>query len=1035
MQTTEFLRLVTPTQGQKAVVVPKGKSAVTGKALWFHYPCDSLESMQHYIDTVKAKHIYFALGGFKSGSIDEFTGRKQDNVEFLKSFWLDIDIAVDVPTKYASKRIAVVHLSKFIEAEGLPEPIIVSSGSGLHVYWPMADDVPRDQWKVVALALKSRTTYHKLLVDNSRTADEASILRPVGTWNKKTDVPREVKALVWDGEPTDFATFRELLGAQQGLGSPVDLTPPSGFTILEGLAANLSNVDTQPKIAKRILENCRQMRWAFEHMKFGADGVDPSTGDVGEAVSQPLWRAGIHILARCKNGSKFAHAFSKPYPGYSEVETQGVVDRAGDKPYTCSSFNELNPGRCDGCSFAGKIKSPIVLGINYTELEAPKFEINVSTVVPSTETASGFEVVKNTHSIARMQPGFPYKRTDSGIVREERIPVVDTDTGKVRPNEFTLRDVPVAPYDIYPLYMTEGRESELSASNFSSYWIVQPTHDSKLTRTIQLNNADTARQDTLRAKLAEHSVYAATDTQHKGVHAYMLHYMQQLNSTFVHREARHFGWQADVVRSKPLNEQELEFVVGHTRIFRREVEGVWTVGHEDVMPTPEMTDLAEAMDACGTLEDWAKGAAWYQDDYASRYITCFLLGAGSPFMKFLKSESVVVLARGEAGVGKSNLQRLIGSVWASPIKYNKGGFNTLTAAESTAALLKNLTICMDDKLAVDREALKAEIMMLANGKGKGRGSLGSGNGVTLARTKTWSAVTVMSSNDSWVQVLGSTRYDNEGPFARLYEVELNRIKSTQWPIQGTRGEDAYKNYIESNYGLVGPMAIRQFLVDPKRYVEKLMVFEDVLQQAIQDRAEEGDKALQNLEASNYRLHLSAAAAGMLMLYFLRQRKLVNWSYEAYTKEIVDAIAEIAHTTVDNRPSKNDILGQYLNEHHGAFVIVTSQGLSLSGVAAPVGGEASYGKVPNNKVVGRIDYVVKSIYLDRQTFKTWLSDKGLSENAVLQGLQSEGWGVKAGQTVRATLGRGFPACSRVQTRVIELTGPVDQLEFQTTKEPV
>jgi hypothetical protein len=82
----------------------------------------------------------------------------------------------------------------------------------------------------------------------------------------------------------------------------------------------------------------------------------------------------------------------------------------------------------------------------------------------------------------------------------------------------------------------------------------------------------------------------------------------------------------------------------------------------------------------------------------------------------------------------------------------------------------------------------------------------------------------------------------------------------------------------------------------------------------------------------------------------------------------------------------------------------------------------------------MDHVEKVIYVDRAAFKTWLTTRGISESSVVKGLESEGWKVRAGQTVRTTLGKGFPAASKVQTRVIELRNPIlfDKLN---TKEEV
>lgn len=1003
MTPQDFLELVLPRQGVKLIC-----SVSNG---WSNHPSDSFEILAETAVGLTAKAVYHALGGYAEGVIKRHEGRSAANVQWLRSFWLDIDAGPGKP--YPTKRDAAAALYGFASNVGLPEPLVINSGGGLHAYWPLDADVAAHDWQPVAEALKAATLSAQFKVDQSRTADKASVLRPVGSMNRKRDPAVVVKSHPWTGTPVSLAVIAAALKATPSvLPAPFIFTPSAAPSQTQELAA-LAGREQSDKSAKRVIENCRQIHWAFNHM-----------GD-GTAVSEPLWRACLSVMSRCKDGNKKAHKFSEQYSGYSYAETQKKLDLMQDMPYRCEKFSEANPGKCQGCKHEGKIGSPIVLGIVHAELPAAQFKVEAEVIVPSVNTVHGFDVVTSTSSQERPSPGWPYKRSAKGISIEEQVPAIDPESGKVIPNKFTQQDRIIAPYDIAPMYITEGKVNEMTDSSFSSYWEIIPVHDKELKRTVQLKNADIAKADTLRSKLAEKSAYAANDEQHKGAHRYMLHYLQKLDHSFVHREAKHFGWQEDVDKTKPLDEQDMEFITGRTRYYRRKIEGAWTVGHEEVAPTPDMATLAAVMKSSGTLEDWAKGAAWYKESYASRHIACVLLGAASPFMRFVKKESMVVLARGQAGVGKSHLQRLIASIWASPDQYNKGGFNTVNAAETTAAKLKNLTICMDDKLGSDRDSMREEIMMLANGKGKGRATMTANGKVDTVETSSWSAVTVMSSNDSWIEMLGSKRYDNEGPFARLYEFDIPRISKDAWPVAGTRGEMMYTQLVESNYGLVGPLLIREFLGSPQKAVDKILKFEDTVIEMINNRIANGDKNLAGFDPSNFRLHISLAAVAMYVLWILRRHKLVEWNYLAFLNEIASAISDMGRLTNDARPAKSDLLSQFINENHGSFVVVTGTGTSLSGVKDE---DAALGRVPLSKVVGRIDYVENLVYLDRAVFKGWLSDHGVAESGTLQGLQTEGWTVRYGQNVRATIGRGFPLLSKVQTRVIELRGIVGRIDF-------
>jgi hypothetical protein len=81
-------------------------------------------------------------------------------------------------------------------------------------------------------------------------------------------------------------------------------------------------------------------------------------------VPEPEWYADLCVLAKCDDGEKLAHAWSKGYPRYSESETSKKFDHASrdSGPTTCRRFEEINKEVCAKCQYRGKITSPIVLG-------------------------------------------------------------------------------------------------------------------------------------------------------------------------------------------------------------------------------------------------------------------------------------------------------------------------------------------------------------------------------------------------------------------------------------------------------------------------------------------------------------------------------------------------------------------------------------------------------------------------------------------------------------------------------------------------
>jgi hypothetical protein len=183
-----------------------------------HYACRTVDEM-----VLKAREIdaqgydaFFACASFKKESYIDAKGERRqrtaENAGLVKSFWLDIDCGPDKARErkgYATIKDALGKLLAFVDAVGLPKPAIVFSGGGLHVYFLLTEAITKEQWQPVAKQLKELTQCSaiRLLADDSRTSDIASILRPVGTHNYKPDRGGAVVSQPINGEPTDYVQF------------------------------------------------------------------------------------------------------------------------------------------------------------------------------------------------------------------------------------------------------------------------------------------------------------------------------------------------------------------------------------------------------------------------------------------------------------------------------------------------------------------------------------------------------------------------------------------------------------------------------------------------------------------------------------------------------------------------------------------------------------------------------------------------------------------------------------------------------------
>lgn len=223
----DFFKLVLPESGWKFVVTIKDGRTT-------HHTCAAFSEMESVATTACAQGIdtYFACASFAEAEYVDGNGKKRTrtraNAVAAKSFWLDIDVGDGKP--YASQSEALIRLRSFCDYFMLPRPMLVSSGYGLHCYWPLFEDVTKDHWFPVAAKLKALTKNPAcpLLVDHSRTSDIASILRSVQTRNFKHDpagVPVEVLAPV---EAKPFEEFRSAVAAAYARIAPTIVYPEIG---------------------------------------------------------------------------------------------------------------------------------------------------------------------------------------------------------------------------------------------------------------------------------------------------------------------------------------------------------------------------------------------------------------------------------------------------------------------------------------------------------------------------------------------------------------------------------------------------------------------------------------------------------------------------------------------------------------------------------------------------------------------------------------------------------------------------------------
>ena len=324
---------------------------------------------QHFVDT--REEVDALAEQFVQNKFDVYFGcakfgpdnnRTHDNAKYFRALWMDIDCG---PTKatpdkngvvkgYIDQQTGLAEFEKFCITVGLPKPIIVSSGYGIHAYWLLDRTISRNEWEPLSQRLRELCEENGLIVDAS-VFEASRVLRIPGTFNFKREEPAPVE--VWNSDTPELVVEElvELLGAPPPKEDRPDFLP-SVSPMMETLMGNRVKRFKTIMLKSAEGEGCNQLLHCYNNQN---------------DVEEPLWFSALSIAAHCIDGNEAAHKISEHYEGYDpdEVEKKLANLRKNGGPHHCATFKKLNPQGCAGCVHDGKIKSPIMLGFEILEAD------------------------------------------------------------------------------------------------------------------------------------------------------------------------------------------------------------------------------------------------------------------------------------------------------------------------------------------------------------------------------------------------------------------------------------------------------------------------------------------------------------------------------------------------------------------------------------------------------------------------------------------------------------------------------------------
>ena len=977
MNTQEFLSLVLPSTGLYLAQEVRSYRDRDGndKLARGHYAFVNHSEMATAIvnrSQATTNPIYYALGGYHNidtAALQRSPGMKgtrtQANVHSLRSFWLDIDVRDDGKS-YPTHGSAAAAVKKFCAQHGLPMPLAVDSGYGLHLYWPLSADVPADQWKHYALMLKELCNVSQLLADPSRTSDEASVLRPVGTMNHKHGAAKPVRALncVAPYDPQDImarlARATELLGVQvapaarkplvQIAGTmPANMVTQAGSLAMQREAAFAETMRKHyDSHAPRVALGCRQLAWHRDTN--------------GAEATEPQWYDMIGVMQFCVGGEEFIHAASAGHPGYSQEATDAKIIAHRNSqvgPTTCEYIESRRPGGCAGCPHRGKVKSPILLGRVTESAPSPVVEV--------------VDATGEQHLVIMPDPPKPFRR----VIRDGAVSVVmDVELSK----DGGVSEVEVLYHDFVPV----RRIYDVKHQKFSLVMRAELPHDG--TRDIVIDGGMLASDKKATYNKLGNEGIACSLENVEHLRVYMLGYMQELAKAA----------KADTVHAQcGFDDAHSLFVLPNKVVTATEVK--------PVLASPNVTyALKRWEEPCGTLEGWVNAVKLLDKPGLEAMRTGVLVGFASPIFHLTGYNGGQVNIFGPPGTGKSLALKAMCSIWSHPtatwvsVRDSDSGAvgDTPKAFYNKLGVLHHVAAAFDEATNVSAGLLGSIVYELTTGQGRSRLDT---TGDARESCNDFALLLLSTSNDSM-----QSKHTLDSDTSVAQAIRCFEMRHGECLTKPEGAEIAYA--LEDNYGHAGVPYIQRVLRDvPKvqqRLREWITYFDEHAHVTSRDR------------------FWSAYAASMIVgLEIAREVGLLSFSVADMADYFVKTILTMRANMTEQAVSHESVIDEFLRSHlHNTLVVSTSHNPPLVKLR------------PAQNLAIRVDIHLGRVWIEAKFLRLWLQKRGMSIDDLRRTLKQDGTLVSASE--KAYLGKGVHEMTTLQTRCLVINLPRETLASAT-----
>ena len=546
-----------------------------------------------------------------------------------------------------------------------------------------------------------------------RVADISSILRPPGTINHKSaPVPVLCGPIMGPYGVEEFDGLRNHTGrsvptvdksrnSRHVLGAlPIWLRELPAFHYNFTLNKAIANVfTTEPVNIELLVRNCGQLKH-FEE----ARGVIP----------EPIWYAGIGLLAWVDGGEALAHRWSMGDPRYTHEETARRIERTRelDGPTTRAKYESLNPKICAACLFQCK----------HGPIEAGRAKISEKPVIPI---------------------GFSDRNGGISYVAD------DTD-GKPANVKVTS----------FPVYVHSVHTGELN--NDKHYYLLHHHKPHAGWKDVTLHASD-LYSDSVAQKMADIGVII----HHKSLYIRYIRESVELLEKKMRAAVSYdqFGWK----------DGNSAFLYGDRLYVGSSDPASAVCGVDRTSIGAELAYRAPWLQPVpgGSLSAWKQAIDQLMGKGSEGMSFTVLAAFAAPLMRFLEVNeggAVISLVTRQSGAGKSTTLAGARSVWASDKRaLDLVDIDTRVSKSVVLGALCNLPVTFDEFQNRDPAIVAQFLITFTNGRDKNRAR---SDGTLIHSAASWQTLLITAGNQSLqdtVKAGGGT----EAPAMRILEMPIN----------------------------------------------------------------------------------------------------------------------------------------------------------------------------------------------------------------------------------------------------------------------